>query len=96
MVNRGGLEVWLVRNRRDTLVVLDAMAWAVSLTAFTLLRYIDIPGGIPWARTATGIAIAIGAQMAIGALLWLYDGRYRVGSQGRGRGGGQGRSSPRW
>ena len=66
MVNRGGLEVWLVRNRRDTLVVLDAMAWAISITGFTLLRYLDIPGGVPWARTVTGIAIAIGSQMVHG------------------------------
>ena len=81
MVNRGALEGWLVRNRRNTLVVVDAMAWAFSITAFTLLRYLDVPGGVPWARTATGIAIAIGVQMVMGTLFWTYDGRYRVGSR---------------
>ena len=81
MVNRGALERWLVRNRRDTLIILDAVAWALSITAFTLLRYLDVPGGVPWARMATGIAIAIGVQMVMGTLFWLYDGRYRVGSR---------------
>ena len=57
------------------------MAWAFSITAFTLLRYLDIPGGVPWARTVTGIAIAVGVQMVMGTVFWIYDGRYRVGSR---------------
>ena len=81
MVDRGALEIWLVRNRRDTLIILDAVAWALSIMAFTFLRYLDVPGGVPWARTATGVAIAIGVQMVMGTVFWIYDGRYRVGSR---------------
>ena len=73
--------VWLVSNRRHVLVVLDVAAWTVSITAFTLLRYLDILGGVPWARTFTGIAVAIGSQLAMGTLFWIYDGRYRLGTR---------------
>ncbi|MFN8185192.1 MAG: nucleoside-diphosphate sugar epimerase/dehydratase [Candidatus Nanopelagicales bacterium] len=60
---------------------MDSASWAVSITAFTLLRYIDVPTGVPWARTVTAIAIAVGSQLIAGTLFWLYDGRYRVGSR---------------
>ena len=49
--------------------------------AFTLLRYIDILDDVPWARTLTAIAIAIGIQLIMGTVFWLYDGRYAVGSR---------------
>lgn len=80
MVKGRGTEVWLAHNRLYALVISDAAAWAIAITGFTLLRYLDIPGGVPWAKTLTGIAIAIGAQLVMGTVFWLYDGRYRIGS----------------
>lgn len=84
MVSRGSLEVWLARNKRDVLVLLDVLAWTLSILAFTLLRYLEVPGGVPWARTVTAIAIAIGVQMVMGTVFWIYDGRYQVGSRDEG------------
>ncbi len=81
MANGAAIDMWLSRRRRGTLVLLDATAWFTSVTAFAYLRYIDIRGGIPWAETVTGIAMAIGIHLTIGTLLWLYDGRYRIGSK---------------
>jgi dTDP-glucose 4,6-dehydratase len=82
-VERGsdGLEGWLGRHRRISLVSLDVTAWITGLLAFTLLRFLDVPGGIPWARTWTGIALAIGLQLAIGTALWIYDVRHPIGSK---------------
>lgn len=81
MANGAAVDLWLSRRRRGTLVLLDAVAWAASITAFTFLRYLDVEGGAPWARTFTGVAVAIGLQLTFGTLLWLYDGRYRIGSK---------------
>lgn len=81
MVSSRTADAWLVRHRRHALVILDAVAWTVSITFFVMLRYLDVSGGVPWARTLTGLAIAIGTQLAMGTVFWLYDGRYRVGSR---------------
>jgi hypothetical protein len=48
---------WLGDPRRRVLILLDAMAWARSLTALTVLRYSDNPGGFEWAQLAIGIEI---------------------------------------
>lgn len=80
----GGVEGWLTRNRRRSLFILDAAAWAVSIVGFTLLRYLDIPEGVPWPRTITGVAVAVGTQMVMGTVFWTYDGRYSVGSRDEG------------
>lgn len=77
----GGVEEWLTRNRRMSLVALDLMAWTVSILGFSILRYLEMPVGVPVARTLTGVAIAIGAQLVAGTLFWIYDGRFRVGSR---------------
>ena len=74
MPNGAALDQWLARHRRGFLVLLDALAWALSLTVFTALRYLDVPG-FEWAGLATGIAIAIGLQLAIGTALWIYEAR---------------------
>lgn len=63
------------------LILLDVFAWSASIVAFTLLRYLDVPGGVPWALTLTAIAIAVGIHLTVGTILWIYDGRYRVGSK---------------
>lgn len=81
MVDSGGLAASLTRHRRTFLILLDAFAWAISIAMSSLLRYMDTSGGFPWARMLTAIAIATGTQLALGAALWLYDGRYRVGSR---------------
>ncbi|HYO17047.1 MAG TPA: hypothetical protein VES02_00065, partial [Dermatophilaceae bacterium] len=81
MSNGAALDQWLARHRRGFLILLDALAWAISLTAFTLLRYIDVPGGFEWANLGTGIAIAIGLQLTIGTALWIYEARNIVGSK---------------
>lgn len=81
MLTGPAIEMWLVRHRRHVLIALDVTAWAVSLVLFTWLRYIDLPEQIPWPRTFTAVAVAVGTQLAMGTLFWIYDGRYRVGSR---------------
>ncbi len=81
MSNWGGNYRWFTRDRHRSLVMVDSVAWAVSITGFALLRYVDIPNGVPWARTLTGIALAIGIQMGMGTLFWIYDGRHPTGSR---------------
>lgn len=71
----------LIRHKGLALVFLDAAAWTVAITAFMLLRYVDVPAGIPVARMLTGMAIAVGAQLLAGTVFWLYDDRFRVGSR---------------
>ena len=51
MPNGAALDHWLARHRRGFLILLDALAWALSLTAFTLLRYLDVSGGHPVGAT---------------------------------------------
>ena len=81
MPNGAALDHWLAGHRRGFLILLDAAAWAISLTAFTVLRYLDVPGGLEWARLATGVAVAIGLQLVVGTMLWIYDARNIVGSK---------------
>lgn len=81
MVTGMALERRMARSRLGLLVLVDLVAWAVSITVFALLRYMDVPEGVPWTRTVTATAIAIGIQMVMGTLFWMYDGRYQVGSR---------------
>lgn len=81
MANGEALDRWLARHRRKTLMALDALAWTLAILVFTILRYLDIPGGVPWARTCTGIGIALGLYMTIGSLHWIYDVRHPIGSK---------------
>ncbi len=82
MPNGAALDQWLATHRRGFLILLDALAWAVSLTLFTLLRYLDVPGGVNWAALAVGILIAVALQVIIGSLMWVYQARNIVGSKG--------------
>ena len=81
MPNGAAVDNWLADHRRGILILLDSSAWALSLTAFTLLRFLDISGGFPWANLTAGIAIAVGLQLLIGTALWIYDPRHLIGSK---------------
>ncbi len=81
MWNGRSIERRLSPHRRVGLVLADALSWAVSICLFTFFRYLDVPGGTPWAQTFTAVAIAVGTHLALGTMLWLYDGRYKIGSR---------------
>jgi FlaA1/EpsC-like NDP-sugar epimerase len=72
---------WLGRHRRACLILLDALAWVLSLTAFSALRYLDVLSGPDWDNLAAGTAVAVGLQMISGTALWIYDPRNVVGSK---------------
>lgn len=79
MLTRKALDAWLVHRRRLVLLLLDALAWTLSLIVFTMLRFEGLGEGFPWAETFTAAGIAIGIHLMVGTALWLYDGRYAVG-----------------
>ncbi len=80
-VSGQAIEVWLVSHRRHVLITLDVLTWMVSIPLFTWLYYADVPFAVPWPRTFTGIAVAIGTHLTMGTVFWIYDGRYRVGTR---------------
>ena len=59
----------------------DALVWTVTVLVFVALRYIDVASGIPWADAFLTAALAVALQLAIGRGLWIYQGRYRIGSK---------------
>ncbi len=71
----------LAKARRRALIAYDGLVWLVCVPAFAMLRYMDSAGGTPWGETLTATAIAIGAQWLIGTWMWIYDGRYPIGSK---------------
>ncbi|MGB7961890.1 MAG: nucleoside-diphosphate sugar epimerase/dehydratase [Propionicimonas sp.] len=81
MLTRKGLDAWLVHRRRLVLLLLDALAWTLSLILFTMLRFEGLGVGVPWAEALTAAGIAVGIHLMVGTVLWLYDGRYAIGSK---------------
>lgn len=80
-----GMPEWfdemLLRGRRTLLIGYDGFVWLVSVLLVVAVRFMDIGMPVPWSRGLTAAAVAIGVQMILGTLLWLYDGRYVVGSK---------------
>jgi len=81
MSNGVALDQWLARHRRGFLILLDALAWALSLAFFAALRYLDTSTGIPWMELGTVIAIAVGLHIGIGIGVWIYEARNIVGTK---------------
>ena len=81
MSNGVALDQWLARHRRGFLILLDALAWALSLAFFAALRYLDTSTGIPWMELGTVIAIAVGLHIGIGTGVWIYEARNIVGTK---------------
>ncbi len=70
-----------LRLRRGvTWAVADGVAWAVGLTAVTVIRYEFTLSSVDWRGLALVIGYAIAGQLAVGLLGGLYTGRLRFAS----------------
>jgi len=70
-----------MRKRASMLVGLDIFSWYLSLALFLALRYIDNSDSTPWTRGLIGASLAAAVHVLVGSGLWLYRGRYRIGSK---------------
>lgn len=81
MFKAASLDPMVVPVRRAVLIAYDAVIWVCAVLTALTVRYLDVEQAVPWSRGATAAAVAFGAQTVIGTLMWLYDGRYVVGSK---------------
>lgn len=78
----GHLRGVVLHGRRDwaLFLLLDVVAWAVSLTAALLFRFEFAAEPAHWSGTAMVLILAVSAQWVAGYLAGLYRGKHRHGT----------------
>ncbi|MCU1486916.1 MAG: putative polysaccharide biosynthesis protein [Actinomycetia bacterium] len=79
-VREPGFHAFLGRHRGGIQLGVDVTSWCMALFVVLCIRYDFANGWSEFARLARFVPVVVASQMAIGAFVGLYQGRWRFGS----------------